>query len=260
MLNFMTKEEAERSFRHAQEPHDAGVKFATKVATLAYFSEAREFAKNSKTAQAILKYVEGAKTVINFVGLYGGFQCFDEEAPIGHALGPKQPTIWVDLNGKLKVLVRTPHEMHLPRNRITSPDMRPFENKVALLHELGHAKQFIERPSWYRLYVSDTEKAKWRLAIEKRAEAMWLSKLTPKAQGPANGASSGGLPPPPPGPSLGGMSPSAQVRAILPTTTQKAAKQSWAVVVDIDNMARHEWPICRELGLPVRMNYTDLAV
>ena len=257
MLNFMSAEDAKRNFMHSQEPHDAGVKFATKVRTMAYFNDTLEFAKDSATARAILQYVQGSKTVINFVGMHGGFQCFDETAPIGHALGPKQPTIFVDLNGKLRVLVRTPHDAHLPRNRITQPDMRPFENKLALLHEVGHAKQFIERPGWYKLYVSDSEKAKFRIAIEQRAESLWRSKLTPKAVATTN--SSDG-PPPPPTMGMMGNNPAAQVRAILPTTTQKAAKQSWAVVVDIDNMARHEWPICRELGLPVRMNYTDLAV
>jgi hypothetical protein len=32
------------------------------------------------------------------------------------------------------------------------------------------------------------------------------------------------------------------------------------VHIESDNMARHEWPICRELGLPYRQNYRDVNV
>lgn len=32
----------------------------------------------------------------------------------------------------------------------------------------------------------------------------------------------------------------------------------WGVPIEHDNMNRHEWPICRELGLPLRANYGDM--
>jgi len=32
----------------------------------------------------------------------------------------------------------------------------------------------------------------------------------------------------------------------------------WGVVIEEDNMSRHEWPICIELGLPLRKNYRDV--
>ena len=32
----------------------------------------------------------------------------------------------------------------------------------------------------------------------------------------------------------------------------------WGRVIEMDNMSRHEWPVCRELGLAYRTNYRDL--
>ncbi len=253
MINFMSKEDAERAFGHSQAEY--GAKFATKVATIGYFGEVREWSKNSATARAVIRYVETADKVINFVGMYGGFQCFDEGAD-NHANGKKEPTIYVDLHGKLNVYVRQPHETQLSRAKTRNPTMAPFDNKLALLHELGHAKQFIERPSWYAMYASNQKKAQWRDEIEARARAKWTSKLVPKT---ISAPVRGDMPPPPLPAFGGGANPMAQVNAILPRTTDRAAGQSWFVVIDIDNMSRHEWPICREMGLPVRMNYTDLA-
>jgi hypothetical protein len=256
MINFMTKDDAERSFGKAQEHY--GAKFATRTATIAYFSEVREWSKHSATARAVIKYVEEADKAINFIGMYGGFQAFDESADnLGN--GQKQPTIYVDLHGKLSVYVRGPHQQHGQRT-LSSP-MKSFHNNVALLHELGHAKQFIERPQWYAMYASSQKKAELRDSIESKAKSMWMSKLTPKAMGaaPGQGADGSGIPPPPM-PIFGGGNPAAkQVNAFIGGASGRAAKQSWFVVIDVDNMSRHEWPICRELGLPVRLNYTDLA-
>ena len=33
---------------------------------------------------------------------------------------------------------------------------------------------------------------------------------------------------------------------------------AWGVVIEMDNMSRHEWPVCKELGLPRRVNYRDI--
>ena len=37
----------------------------------------------------------------------------------------------------------------------------------------------------------------------------------------------------------------------------KAGPQ-WGRAIEMDNMSRHEWPICIELGLPLRQNYRDI--
>jgi hypothetical protein len=39
---------------------------------------------------------------------------------------------------------------------------------------------------------------------------------------------------------------------------QRKATGNWGRVLEMDNMARHEWPICREIGVPYRTNYRDL--
>ena len=33
----------------------------------------------------------------------------------------------------------------------------------------------------------------------------------------------------------------------------------YGVRIEADNMAKHEWPICDELGIPRRLNYRDLS-
>jgi hypothetical protein len=260
MINFMTKVDAEKAFGRSQA--DYGAVFATKVATIGYFGIVREWSKNSATARAILKYVEESDKRINFVGMYGGFQCFDESAD-NQSNGKKEPTIYVDLHGRLSVYIRHPHEQDLKRDATINPNMQPFHNNVALLHELGHAKQFIERPEWYGFYASSEKKAKLRDSIEAKAKETWMRKLTPKTISSVavkSGADGSGVPPPPPLMIMSGPNNTAkQVNAFIGAASGRAMAQKWFVVIDVDNMSRHEWPICRELGLPVRMNYTDLA-
>ena len=57
-----------------------------------------------------------------------------------------------------------------------------------------------------------------------------------------------------------GLSPLQKVNQILPKRSERPKALSWFAVVDIDNIQQHEWPICRELALPLRFNYTDLSV
>ncbi len=315
MINFLSKEDAEASFWHAQAPY-GGTVFVTKVATINYFNEVRQWSAGSPTARAIVKYVEESDVVINFIGMNGGFQCFDESAD-NRRSAHAEPTIYVDLRGRLHVYVRGPHENLLRRDKTpglaANPNaMQPFNNKLALLHELGHAKQFIERPQWYRFYADARRRASFRDALEQKATQLWTRKLTAQnaaaAQGAATqpGAAVGGVPvppgppgapprlgipappgppsppgppprvgavrapgpPPPPGPPGAPPAPGAprqmnmrqQLQAIVPATTDRAADQSWFVVLDVDNMQRHEWPMCEEMRLPKRLHYSDLSV
>jgi hypothetical protein len=282
MINFLSKEDAQAGFGHSQSEY--GAQFCTKVGTIAYFSEVREWSKDSPTARAIIKLVEESDVIINFIGMHGGFQCFDESA--GNRLSKKpEPTIYIDLLGKLSVYVRKPHENILSRSQTPHANMSSFNNRIALLHELGHSKQFIERPEWYRFYASAKKKSDFREELETKAKEVWTRKLSPPkpavaplATASTSAGSSGGIPsapgilpaprilaapglPPAPGlPGVtSGLNTRQQVQAILPTTTERARSQSWFVVIDIDNMQRHEWPICSEMGLPIRMHYTDLS-
>jgi hypothetical protein len=252
MINFLTAEAAVQGFGHAQAEY--GGHFATRPKTIGYFSEVRARAKNSPTARAILKAVEESDRVINFIGMYGGFQCFDESAD-NHSTKKKEPTIYVDLHGRLSVYVRGPHEQATSRADAVNPNMQAFNNKIALLHELGHAKQFIENPTWYAFYASSQKKAEWRDSIEAKAKGLWTAKFTPRVV-----VKNSGGPPPPPAFGAARPNPAAQVNAFIGKATDRAKPQKWFVVIDVDNMQRHEWPICREMGLPVRLNYTDLNV
>lgn len=298
MINFLSKADAEAAFGDAQAEYAA--KFCTKVATIGYFNEVREWSKGSPTARAIIKLVEEADVVINFVGMNGGFQCFDESAK-NRVSKRDEPTIYIDLLGKISVYVRKPHENILSRSQTPHANMSSFNNRVALLHELGHAKQFIERPEWYRFYAGAKKEADsraeletgkqnapathgiFREELETKATEVWTRKLTPPkpkiASSPAASVGSGGMPPGPPkapgppgppgppkapGPPgapgvLGGSNVRQQVQAILPTRSERPKNQKWFVVIDVDNMQRHEWPICTEMGLPIRMHYSDLS-
>ena len=276
MINFLSKEDAQRAFGTAQSEYHAV--FCTKPATINYFSEVREWSKASKTAREIMKDVEESDVVINFVGMQGGFQCFDNTAD-NHITNKHEPTIYIDLRGRLRVYVRTPHENILARSQTRDPNMVTFDNRIALLHELGHARQYIERPEWYNLYAEAKAKADFRDELELKARGLWERKLaTPivAVGGPAGGippapgiphapgAPPAPGPPGPPGPpglpgARGGLSTKQKVDAIMPKTTERAKSQAWFVVLDVDNIQRHEWPICKEMGLPLRMNYTDLS-
>jgi len=39
----------------------------------------------------------------------------------------------------------------------------------------------------------------------------------------------------------------------------RVCKPEWGVRIETDNLIRHEWPICEEMGFAKR-NYTDLIV
>jgi hypothetical protein len=97
--------------------------------------------------------------------------------------------------------------------------LHPF---IAFLHELGHAKQFIEYP-----WLFDAP----RVAFDaiNTAARMRLEK---------------GLTFP-------------EVRKILPTS--KPVAPGWAVRVESDNMNKHEWPMCKEAGYPCRQ-YTEISL
>lgn len=269
MLKFFGTEDATAAFHTAQQPYGYGG-FTSRIRTTQWFMNTREWASKSRTAQELIKFVEDSDVVINFVGMEGGFQCFDESAD-NLATGQKEPTIYVDITGHLSLWVRGPHEQHLKRSAVRNPVMVSFDNRIATLHELGHAKQFIENPGWCRLHSRallegrDFKGRKVQLSlaslrndIESGARAFWTAKLKPSVAATGGGASSsGGLPPPPP--PMGGPVGGGGATGFLPRTTDHAASQNWFVVIDSDNIARHERPICTEMGLPLRLSYTDLS-
>lgn len=251
MIRILDKATAEAGFAPAQ--RDYGVVFTSRIRTTHWLMNVREWSANSAMAREILKVVDNSSVVINLIGMEGGFQCFDNTATNYTTTRP-EPTIYIDVTGQLSVYVRGPHEEHLKRAMVRNPNMRSFDNRMATLHELGHAKQFIERPEWYALYADASKRSAFRMAIEDGAARRWK----PKQPKPISVASSSSAPPPPPppmnpgtgGPNLG----------FLAKPTDRPAAQPWFVVLDVDNISRHEWPMCAQLGLPQRLSYTDLGV
>lgn len=112
----------------------------------------------------------------------------------------------------------------------------PLHHFIALLHELGHAVQWLENPVFFNgNMMHGTAGA---VAIKNAATAFFRR----KAQGQGIGA-------------YGAQTAFAQqytgvVAAHVP--------RAWAVRVEMDNLMRHEWPICDEAGFARRLGYTDL--
>jgi hypothetical protein len=322
--------------------------------------------RQSRTAREILRYVGDSPKIIYVVGMRGGYQCFDSTAGEN-----KVPVIFIDVDGRLEIFVRSPHGMQIEfgtkpqapsrddhRALMLRPDMAKsvapggarhhlnvardiplivnrvsLDNRIAALHEFGHAKQWLERPHLFdaqvravqdydaeslartvrsgvrldRLGKIDLKKreavlrrftgaeqvdprldaTKFFTAInqrilEKRAAQQGAgpsgvaSRPAPAAAPgapPLPGGGAGGPPPPPP--LRGGatkpkprlLSPAEQMAKELeelkkevlnPVLVEKKAGGNWGRVIEMDNMERHEWPICREIGVPYRLNYRDL--
>jgi len=218
--------------------------------------DTRAWAWRSKTARDLMNAVVSSEKKIIVVGMRGGFQCFNStEGPDANL-----PVVFVDLDGKLTVNVRTPHNFDWDPNQCTG-DVVPLNNRIALLHEFGHSKQWVDRPLMFDnqkgkggvmdIQVSDgkggtvnkkvksgvhdfdarLEKGKFGSAIKDRARDVWAKKNL------------------------------ADTSFLLSDEQAKEFKTpAWGVQIEEDNMSRHEWPICLELGLPVRKNYRDINV
>jgi hypothetical protein len=271
------------------------------------------WAWNSKTARDLMAAVSSSEKKIYVVGMRGGFQCFNSTE------GPDQdmPVVFIDLDGRLTVNVRTPHNLHWTPNSCRGQAVA-LPNRIALLHEFGHAWQWIERPLMFdnqkgkgttkKLQVTDTtprgvarwnddgtvktkmvnvkggkfdfdarlDKGKFALSIKERAEQMkkgrtdsprdWMGtdQTQPSDQpgaivsvdpkwGDVRKNAKGELV------SKQGVIPKADVVMMIPKgDNEEYEPPKWGVPIEEDNMSRHEWPICIELGLPLRKNYRDV--
>lgn len=305
--------------------------------------EGRLWAQNYATAKAIFAVIDNSQTTIHFIGMKGGFSCFNSDWPV-----PGEGTVYLDLDSKLGIKIRNGVDSVTREPRYKQQGGKDvviaLEKYVALLHELGHAKQFLETPWLFErpaVAEKDIEKAAIQMrdmALRKElglparqmikttagigqkfnmasaAAASQIAVLERKATnliaqisfasrahqsreaarlrqefstleqqiadakaGLAKGvgakssaapmpvkASSGPPgPPPPPAASVGGPDTRAMAAESLGLTKKAAVKKAgWSVPVETDNLIRHEWPICRELGMREEhlRNYTDLVV
>lgn len=249
-LIYMNREEALDEFEEELLPR---MKDATELRDLysaedtkRYVVEAVKWAAmgGSNTALDLFGFVSSSSKKIHVVGMKGGFQCF------GTAEGKsKVPVVFIDLDGFLNFKTRLSKSQHslrfskLPKDEATtglvdfhykniaknSEHVAPQEfegnltelsNRIATLHELGHAKQWIENPNLFNRKITGM-----RGAIRDQAA---------KLAGP-------------------------EAKHILKESDQSPLFTAWDPIVEMDNMSRHEWPICRELGIGYRKNYADLG-
>ena len=217
---------------------------------------ARVWAAASPTAKEILNYVLASNKLIYAVGMRGGYQCFNSTE------GPDRnlPVVFIDLDGKLTVNVRGPHNLHLDPNKCVGTvehegklyknEAVTLNNWIALLHEFGHAKQWIETPTMF-----DNQAGTGKVGKNKAGKNIKIGKHDFDAR-LAKGTGKGSF--------------AEAIRekaiklpgnaGIVPTVEEMASFKLpvWGTKIEMDNMARHEWPICRDLGLPLRVNYRDI--
>ena len=249
-LVYMGREEALEEFKEELLPH---MKDASELRDLYSAEETKEYVigavkwavmNGSNTALDLFAFVSSSHHKIRVVGMKGGFQCF------GTAEGrSKQPVVFIDLDGMLKYKTRiskSQHNLRFPSwfnddrgkwlidthykdsardSEHVMPDKfagkeTELSNRIATLHELGHAKQWIERPE---IFVRRITKARDEIRT-----------LAAKKAGPGAGH-------------------------ILKESEMPPLFTAWDPIVEMDNMDRHEWPICRELGIGYRKNYCDLG-
>lgn len=249
-LVYVDSQEALDEFKEELVPH---MKDSSELRDLYSAQETKEYVtesvkwaamNGSNTALDLFAFVSASQHQIRVVGMKGGFQCF------GTAEGKhKRPVVFIDLDGMLKFktrISRSEHNLRFPPflrggqsqglidrhytdyakdSEHVLPDKfvgkeTELSNRIATLHELGHAKQWIERP---RIFVRPITKV--RDEIRERAEKM---------AGPG-------------------------ATHVLAAGQNSPLFTSWDPIVEMDNMSRHEWPICQEMGIGYRKNYCDLG-
>jgi hypothetical protein len=197
----------------------------------------RRWSLRSPTAQKLFEYLDKSNPVIYVIGMKsGGYTCFDSDCPTVGA-----GTCYVDVEANFKVAS-------------TGEDLHRY---IAILHELGHAKQWVERPGWFTMMGRNTAQVSF-----KDLQQALIDRAMPKAAPVVASGGFGDGPPPPPtlslGPSRATIGNQVRNRLGLQNFAQTHAK--WPFIIEQDNMARHEWPICDEARYPRRAGYADLAV
>lgn len=234
----------------------------SKGETEAKWADLKQFSKASETAMKIFTVLEGAKDTVHIVGMSGGFQCFGSSQGKDNAKG----VIFVDLDAKVNITAKTAHNLHLSINEMArlwsgksdGVTVTELDNRITLLHEMGHAKQWTERKGWfdhdYRTATKfgEGDKAPTMQQVSgfeilQKAKRLHLKRViySYPAGTPAD---------------LSFLPEKEFLDEARKKPVQKlAAPVVWGVPIEHDNMRRHEWPICRELGLPLRRNYGDMS-
>jgi len=240
--------------------------------------EAKRWASKSQTALALMRFVETAPEEILVVGMRGGYQCFDST---GTDQIKKVPVVYIDLAGELTRFVRQPHQLHFAPEDCKGKGvpMVKMDNRIALLHEFGHAKQWMERPLLFdNHFMTGTGKAATpAITVRKKIDdgdplmnpggkygnvkqsvkgtgkigdtfAQAIQSRAAQILGPRGTQIQDPL-----------MNPDGGHVLTSEELDEIKAITGYGVRIESDNMARHEWPICDEMGIPRRMNYRDIS-
>mgnify|MGYP003387661202 FL=1 len=187
---------------------------ASSIEIRQYLLHVTQWSSSSPTARAVLKAVHDSPKEVYLVGMKGGYQCFSSDEP-----RPGTGVIYVDIEGNLTYNKEGPH---------IGPKEQPvaFPNEIALLHEFGHAKQWIERPDFFNGNLQNTN----NFANDIKAD---------NVKGYAKRRDYG--------------------KNMLKLRQVRMTKPGWSVRIETDNMINHEWPIAHEMNYPIRQ-YTELGV
>ena len=249
----------------------------SRIEMLQYIPRLREWSDGSRTALSILDYVENSSVKIHVIGMKScGYSCFDSDCPT-----KGEGTAYVDIERPYFVGGAKLH------------------THVVVLHELGHAKQYIENPFWFNRVATSQANVLLKeiqtaaLSMEAgiytphrfahKSDGQWKgvqkqpqpsvrnpaapsvpSLPVPTEGGPSTQASEGG-PPPAPKP-LGGPGMLSRNAKLDLAKNKFGLKdfvdphKKWAMIVEQDNMARHEWPICQDKRQPVRPGYNYIKI
>jgi hypothetical protein len=209
----------------------------------------------------------------------GGYQCFDSTA----GEQKDHQVVYIDVDGKLEIFVRSPHGMQirfgtkpqapsrdahrvlmLHPNTVKSAAAHTsviikrvsLDNRIAALHEFGHTKQWLERPNLFdaqireagnaddaeslaRRFLTEPSLDRYRkIDWEKRTAALRSVSAQPGGEQAD--------------PRLIPVSFARDINSVAAKRVTTSTRE-----IEMDNMSRHEWPICREIGVPYRSNYRD---
>lgn len=182
----------------------------------------RRWALRSPTARQIIEKVDQSPTVINIVCFRRqGETVFSSDDP-----APGQGTIFWDTESRFQ----TKQEA----------GAAPLHHFIAFLHEMGHAVQWMENPVFFNgnMLHGKTGENAIKDAAQKffRAKALKLN------------------------PSANFKEQNQFADQYMRHGQNRMARPAWSVRVEMDNLIRHEWPICDEAGFPRRLGYTDLVM
>ncbi len=241
--------------------------------------DAKIWSDRSETARKLMGYVETSAREILVVGMRGGYQCFDSTG----TEDKNKAVVFIDLDGRLTNFVRQPHQLHFAPEDCSKQGVtaEAMDNRIALLHEFGHAKQWIENPLYFdNHFMQQTGKEqKPSLTVTKKVGdgdpllnpkgvfkpvnvnvkgkgvlgetfAQAIQRRAAEVAG-ARAKSGMAMADPLINPDGGWLLTRDELDQIKPI-------KGYSLRIESDNIARHEWPICDELGIKRRLNYRDI--